>query len=245
MRTKRVNILSTTFDHNKQQTTINFENDIDTKANTLPNQNQIDKYLTMTGTIKRGKKKGQSMDIQLNLSRDEFNKINKNALLVQQEKHNAKQSNSLCTCTLRTGLHIFLLSIFALPFVVFVTIIYGFYIGTITWYNMFIYFNEEKTYLHKLIMSPLLILIYPIAIVLCTIGLGIYSGFAQITTKFGQWSNEICDIEKGFYGWLCSLLKLSDCSPYEVVILEEIKPNDDDVNTNVQIANTSTEELSL
>lgn len=243
MRTKRVNIL-TSIDHpsSKQKlcdSSISFEND--SKSNTLSHI-QTDKYLTMTGTVKRGKKKGQSMDLQLNISRDELAKISKNALMMQQEHENAKNSKSCCSCSLRSGIHIFLLSLFTLPFVVLVTSVYAFYIGTITWYNMFTYFNEEKTYLHKLIMSPLLVLTYPIVIVLCTIGLGIYSGLVQITTQFGRWSNEICDIEKGFYGWLCSFLKLSDCSPYEVVILEEIKPNEE---VNAPIGNTLTEELSL
>ena len=107
---------------------------------------------------------------------------------------------------------------------------------------MFNYFNEEKSYLHKLIMSPLLILTYPIIIVLCTIGLGIYAGCIQVSVRFNNWINEIGDIEKGFYGWLCSFLHLSDCSPYEVVILMDLKlpPSEHDA-----VANSSTEELSL
>ncbi|XP_052869325.1 transmembrane protein 169 [Anopheles cruzii] len=179
-----------------------------------------DNYLTMTGTIKRGRKKGQSIDVQLNISREELEQISKQALAAHDETYRTRQE----CCTLRTGLHILLLSIVCLPFVTLTTAIYSFYMGTVTWYNMFTYFNEERSYFYKLIMSPLLILAYPLAIVLCTVGLALYAGFRQLSFHFRAWLNEVSDIEKGFYGWLCSFLHLSDCSPYEVVILTEICP---------------------
>lgn len=246
---KRVNILT---DHpsSKQKlcsSTISIENDhadstedsneanLLSKSSSLARTRSPDNYLTMTGTIKRGKKKGQSLDVQLNISRDELEKINNAALKMQQEHEDTKKS--CCMCSLTSGVHILLLSILSLPFVVIFTSIYAFYMGTITWYNMFTYFNEEKSYLHKLIMSPLLVIAYPIGIVMCTVGLAIYSGIVQISTKFVKWSNEIADIEKGFYGWLCNFLHLSDCSPYEVVILTDLKP---DIPPN-----SSTEELSI
>lgn len=253
---KRVNILtSVDYPSSKQQlcsSTISIENAdstedsnetndvnlINSKMCTLARNRSPDKYLTMTGTIKRGKKKGQSLDVQLNISRDELEKINNTALMIQQERDESKKS--CCMCSLTSGLHILLLSILSLPFVVIITSIYSFYMGTLTWYNMFNYFNEEKSYLHKLVMSPLLVIGYPIGILLCTVGLAIYSGIVQISTRFVNWSNEIADIEKGFYGWLCNFLHLSDCSPYEVVILTELKVPDETVP-----ANSSTEELSI
>lgn len=250
---KRVNIL-TSVDHpsSKQKlcsSSISIENDhadstedsneanLLSKSSSMARTRSPDNYLTMTGTIKRGKKKGQSLDVQLNISRDELEKINNAALLMQQEHEDAKKS--CCMCSLTSGMHILLLSILSLPFVVIITSIYAFYMGTITWYNMFTYFNEEKSYLHKLIMSPLLVVAYPIGIVMCTVGLAIYSGIVQISTKFVKWSNEIADIEKGFYGWLCNFLHLSDCSPYEVVILTDLKPDETVPPTS------STEELSV
>lgn len=248
---KRVNIL-TSADHpsSKQKlcsSTISIEhadstedsnetNLLNSKTSSLARTRSPDNYLTMTGTIKRGKKKGQSVDVQLNISRDELEKINTTALMIQQEHDNSKKS----CCSLKNGMHIFLLSLISLPFVVLITSIYAFYIGTITWYNMFTYFNEEKSYWHRLVMSPLLVIAYPIGILLCTIGLAVYSGIVQISTKFVKWSNEIADIEKGFYGWLCNFLHLSDCSPYEVVILTDLKAPEEMVPTN-----SSTEELSI
>ncbi|XP_058450715.1 transmembrane protein 169 [Malaya genurostris] len=209
-----------------------------------------DNYLTLTGTIKRGRKKGQSVDVQLNISREELEQINKQALAAHEEACRTK--HSCCQCTLRAGIHILLLSVISFPFVALTTSIYSFYIGTVTWYNMFTYFNEERSYLHKLLMSPLLILAYPLAIVLCTLGLGFYAGIRQVTIHFTTWVNEICDIEKGFYGWLCSFLHLSDCSPYEVVILTDICPSggtgagaDRPLQSESTQINSSTEELSL
>ncbi|XP_041763014.1 uncharacterized protein LOC121588759 isoform X2 [Anopheles merus] len=225
-----------------------------------------DNYLTMTGTIKRGRKKGQSIDVQLNISREELEQISKQALAVHGESSRSERS----CCTLRTGVHILLLSLVCLPFVTLTTGIYSFYMGTVTWYNMFTYFNEERSYCHKLLMSPLLILAYPLGIVLCTVGLALYAGIRQISFHFRAWLNEIADIEKGFYGWLCSFLHLSDCSPYEVVILTDICPatpapggtadrsTDGSIPTGVRVhpsdgrlqgestqINSSTEELSV
>lgn len=175
-------------------------------------------YLTMTGTIKRGKKKGQSFDLQLNISRDELEKINAVAM-----KREAKANSKCCKCSFGNGLHIFIWSLICLPFVTLISSIYSFYIGTITWYNVFNYMHEEKSIIIRLLMSPILVAAYPIYIVVCSLGLGLYAGFVQLSFQFSTWCNEIADIEKGFYGWLCSILHLSDCSPYEVVILTDIR----------------------
>ncbi|XP_017845792.1 uncharacterized protein LOC108602251 isoform X2 [Drosophila busckii] len=175
-------------------------------------------YLTMTGTIKRGRKKGQSIDLQINISREELEQLNAHAMANDSQKGR----NIFCTCGCGVGLHIFLISLLCLPFVTVISAIYSFYIGTLTWYNMFNYYCEEKSYLHKIFITPILFLAYPLAIVLCTFGLGIYSGFRQLSLRYSSWVNDITDIEKGFYGWLCGFLHMSDCSPYEVVILTDI-----------------------
>ncbi|EDW38354.1 GL12548 [Drosophila persimilis] len=175
-------------------------------------------YLTMTGTIKRGRKKGQSIDLQINISREELEQLNAHAMANESQK-----GRSLCcTCSCAIGLHIFLISLLCLPFVTIISAVYSFYIGTLTWYNMFNYYCEEKSYLHKIFVTPLLFLAYPLAIVLCTFGLGLYSGFRQLSLQYSSWVNDITDIEKGFYGWLCGFLHMPDCSPYEVVILTDI-----------------------
>uniref|UniRef100_A0A1A9X201 Transmembrane protein 169 n=1 Tax=Glossina brevipalpis TaxID=37001 RepID=A0A1A9X201_9MUSC len=195
-------------------------------------------YLTMTGTIKRGRKKGQNVDLQLNISRDELEKINAAAVAMEVKK----KENLCCKCSINTGPHILLLSLLCWPIVTLISSIYSFYIGTLTWYNMFNYLHEEKSIVIRFLMSPILVLAYPVGIVICTLGLGLYAGFAQISLQFTSWSNEIADIEKGFYGWFCSTLNLSDCSPYETVILTEIR--EEPIKTELE-TNNSNEELTL
>ncbi|KAL9887910.1 uncharacterized protein ACN2A1_010053 isoform 1-T2 [Glossina fuscipes fuscipes] len=194
-------------------------------------------YLTMTGTIKRGRKKGQNVDLQLNISRDELEKINAAAVAMEVKK----KGNLCCKCSISTGPHILLLSLVCWPIVTLVSSIYSFYIGTLTWYNMFNYLHEEKSIVVRFLMSPILVLAYPVGIVICTLGLGLYAGFAQLSFQFTSWSNEVADIEKGFYGWFCSTLNLSDCSPYETVILTEIREHP--VKTSEK--HNSSEELTL
>lgn len=191
-----------------------------------------DSYLTMTGTIKRGKKLGQEFNVQLNISRDELEKISA-AAMAKEELQKKK-----CQCSCGTGPHVFIWTLLCCPFVFIITCAYSFYMGTLTWYNIFNYFNEEKTYLHKLFMSPILIVTYPLLIILCTLGLGLYGAIKQISFSAVAWSNEVYDLEKGFYNWLCGALNLSVCSPYEVVILTDIR----DVN-NEPMVQSSEESL--
>lgn len=236
-RNQRNSPSSTNYDDLESGETSILNAELDKNSLERFNTIRTDSYLTMTGTVKRGRKKGQSVDLQLNISREELEKINAAVVAVEQIQ---QQSNDYCVCSLTTGIHILVLSIVCLPFVAAYTSIYSFYIGTLTWYNIFNYFNEEKSYLHKLFMSPLLILTYPFGICLCTIGLGIYAGIVQLSLSLKRWYNEITDIEKGFYGWLCSFMRLSDCSPYEVVILTDLRLPEPVIH-----ANSSTEELSL
>lgn len=204
-------------------------------------------YLTMTGTVKRGRKKGQSVDLQINMSRDELERINAAALLAVAADDEAHQqrggagsgggggagnsgvggrstgASGCCRCTRTVGLHVLLLSLVCAPFVALATGVYSFYIGTLTWYNMFNYVTEERSVCVRVLVSPVLVLLYPLLIVLCTLGLGVYAGCAQLSVRFHSWLNEVGDVEKGFYGWLCSVLRMSDCSPYEVVVLVDLQ----------------------
>ncbi|KAG6445512.1 transmembrane protein 169 [Manduca sexta] len=176
-----------------------------------------DGYLTMTGTIKRGKKKGQNVDVKLNISREELEIIE--AAIVADEYNKMDISK----CSLYNGPHIFLFSLICIPFVALISAIYSFYMGTITWYNIFTHVTEDFNCIKKILFAPIVILSYPFLIVIFTIGLGLYAGIVQLTFSAANWWKDVCDFEKGFYGWLCNLLGMSECSPYEVVVLMDVK----------------------
>lgn len=192
------------------------------KSSCLSNE----KCLTMTGTIKRGKKAGQSLDVRLNMSREELEIMEANIAAKEQQK---KQ-----LCSLMTGFHIFLFTILCFPFALFISGAYSFYVGTITWYSIFNYVTEVKKLSSKILFSPFVILLYPFLIVIFTIGLGLYAACIQISWSFASWQKEITDLEKGFYGWLCSVMNLEECSPYQVVVLTEIKITSDSEKCNSQ-----------
>uniref|UniRef100_A0A0A9Z379 Transmembrane protein 169 n=1 Tax=Lygus hesperus TaxID=30085 RepID=A0A0A9Z379_LYGHE len=174
-----------------------------------------EKMLMMTGTIKRGKKAGQSLDVRLNISREELEIMEANIAAKEQTKRKG--------CTLYTGLHVTLFTILCFPVAFVMSSLYSFYMGTVTWYSIFTYVSEEKNLLIKILVTPMLILLYPFAIIIFTLGLGAYSAVVQVSWCIFSWQKEITDWEKGFYGWLCSVLKLEDCAPYEVVVLTDIK----------------------
>ncbi|XP_004927101.1 transmembrane protein 169 isoform X1 [Bombyx mori] len=177
-----------------------------------------DGYLAMTGTIKRGKKKGQNVDVKLNISREELEIIE--ATIVAEEYNKMDISK----CSIRNGPHVFLFTLICIPFVTCISALYSFYMGTITWYNIFTHITENFSCIKKVVLAPLIILCYPFLIVIFTIGLGLYAGIVQLTFSAGNWWKDVCDFEKGYYGWLCNMLSLSECSPYEVVVLMDVKP---------------------
>merc|ERR1711923_51751 len=69
--------------------------------------------------------------------------------------------------------------------------------GTITWYNIFIYYNEQRSCCHTIFVSPCVLLFYPIWIIPITLGLGLYGGFSQISWYWANWRKELTDPEKG------------------------------------------------
>ncbi|CAK1545477.1 unnamed protein product [Leptosia nina] len=219
-RKKRVNIISGITESENTETEVTALR-VDSEASLTTDcslSESKDCYLTMTGTIKRGKKKGQNVDVKLNISREELEIIEASIVADELSKMDVSK------CSLYNGPHIFLFSLLCVPFVVCISAGYSFYMGTLAWYNIFSHITDEYTCLKKMVFAPIVILAYPFLIVVFTIGLGLYAGIVQLTFSGANWWKDVCDFEKGFYGWLCNVLGMSECSPYEVVILMDVKP---------------------
>lgn len=219
-RKKRVNIVQEiieTENADTEITALRYESEGSTPDCSLTDHSR-DSYLTMTGTIKRGKKKGQNVDVKLNISREELEIIE--AAIVAEEYNKMDISK----CSVYNGPHIFLFSLLCIPFVACVSALYSFYMGTMTWYNIFTHVTEDLNWMKKAMLAPIVILSYPFLIVIFTLGLGLYAGIVQLTLSGANWWKDVCDFEKGFYGWLCNTLGISECCPYEVVILMDVKP---------------------
>ncbi|XP_049885676.1 transmembrane protein 169 [Pectinophora gossypiella] len=221
-RKKRVNIIQETIEtenNDSEITALRVESEGSISPEFSLTENSKNNYLTMTGTIKRGKKKGQNVDVKLNISREELEIIE--AAIVADEYNKMDISK----CSLYNGPHIFLFSLLCIPFVTCISAAYSFYMATMTWYNIFTHVTEELNCVKKVFLAPIVILSYPFLIVIFTIGLGIYAGIVQLTFSGANWWKDVCDFEKGFYGWVCNTLGMSECSPYEVVVLMDVKPS--------------------
>jgi len=167
-------------------------------------------FLTVTGTIKRGKEKGECFDVKLKMDKNSLTKL---------EKELKEDTGRGCLCGLNRGLHILIASLILTPFLWLFCSMYAFYLGTLTWYNVFILYNEHRSCCHTVFISPCVLLVYPVWIFPVTLFLGLYGGFSQISWNWTKWRKELTDPEKGFFGWFCNKLSLPDCSPYQVVIL--------------------------
>lgn len=174
--------------------------------------------LTMTGTIRRGAAKADNevMHVQLELSEAEVKKLNK----FHEEDEEQPSQKERC-CSLHSGPHVLILSFLCFPLAFLVSTSFAFYVGTMFWYNVHILLTEEKTIWHKIFLSPFWVILYPVIVGVSAICIGIYAAAIQLSWHFVKWRREFCNFEKGFYGWLSNAWHIPQCSPYEVVILDE------------------------
>merc|ERR1711981_374565 len=87
--------------------TLRHENEVTNEKAHLVKPTSNNGFLTVTGTIKRGKNKGECFDVHLKMNRDRLAKIEKEV--------KAKKSES-CFCGLNRGIHILLASLICVPF---------------------------------------------------------------------------------------------------------------------------------
>ncbi|XP_028292126.1 transmembrane protein 169 [Gouania willdenowi] len=177
------------------------------------------RYVTLTGTITRGKKKGQVVDIHVTLTEKELRELAKSKERLNAECEGGEGSKHTCGLGVYQGPHVVLWSLSCLPVVFFLSFITSFYYGTLTWYNVFLVYNEERTFWHKITICPFLIIFYPVLIMPMAVSLALYSAVVQVSWAFSEWWQAVRDLEKGFCGWACCKLGLEDCSPYSIVEL--------------------------
>lgn len=177
------------------------------------------RYVTLTGTITRGKKKGQVVDIHVTLTEKELRDLAKSKERLDAECEAGDGSKRNCSLGLCSGPHVLLWSISCLPVIFVLSFITSFYYGTLTWYNVFLVYNEERTFWHKITICPFLIIFYPMLIMPMALSLALYSAVVQVSWAFSEWWQDVRDLEKGFCGWACGKLGLEDCSPYSIVEL--------------------------
>ncbi|XP_076857311.1 transmembrane protein 169 isoform X2 [Brachyhypopomus gauderio] len=147
------------------------------------------RYVTLTGTITRGKKKGQMVDIHVTLTEKELREMAKSKERLDSECVAGGGAKRPCRLGVCQGPHVVLWSLSCIPVVFILSFITSFYYGTLAWYNVFLVYNEERTFWHK------------------------------VSWAFGEWWMTVKDLEKGFCGWACGKLGLEDCSPYSIVEL--------------------------
>lgn len=190
------------------------------------------RYVTLTGTITRGKRKGQMVDIHVNLTDKGLRELARSKewldascqepdTIAGGEGSGGGINSRRRSCAVGPGQgpHVLLWSVSCLPVVFVLSFITSFFYGTLTWYNVFLVYNEERTFLHKVTLCPVLILTYPPLIVILSLGMAFYAAFAQLSWVFAEWWLAVRDLEKGFCGWACGKMGLEDCAPYSVVEL--------------------------
>lgn len=177
------------------------------------------RYVTLTGTITRGKKRGQVVDIHVTLTERELRDMALSKERLDAECERGHGSKCSCGLGVFQGPHVILWSLLCAPLVFLIAFVTSFYYGTLTWYNVFLVYNEERTFWHKITICPFLIVFYPMLIMPMALSLALYSTLAQVSWVFSEWWLSVRDLEKGFCGWACGKLGLEDCSPYSIVEL--------------------------
>uniref|UniRef100_A0A4W4EQW9 Transmembrane protein 169b n=1 Tax=Electrophorus electricus TaxID=8005 RepID=A0A4W4EQW9_ELEEL len=178
------------------------------------------RFVTLTGTITRGKRKGQLVDIRLALTDRELRDMARSKERLDAECEAGSSFRwEACSVGAGQGPHVLLWSLSCFPVVFLLSFVISFYYGTLTWYNIFLVYNEERTFLHKIVVCPLLVLSYPVLMTALCACVGAYAAAAQLSWSIGEWWQAMADLEKGACGWACGKLGLEDCAPYSVVEL--------------------------
>ncbi|KAJ8036407.1 hypothetical protein HOLleu_20368 [Holothuria leucospilota] len=133
------------------------------------------------------------------------------------------------------GPHIVILTLCCIPVVFVLAVFYNAYLGVLTWYNVFLFYYDEKTFLHRVTICPILIFLFPPTLFVLVLVISCYVALKQIAYDFVAWKYKVQDLEKGAYAKICQKIGLPECCPYETVILQ----TDDLDNIETAKENTS------
>lgn len=195
------------------------------------NSTKIEPSTSVESTDKGDKLVRRKKDRTIKFTRTEEKISEEDEIHIEEsEVHETMREDEKGCCGLMKGPHITFLSILFIPCALISSLCVSFYYGAWTWYNLYIYFSEEKTVWHKVSICPLLILTFPFTVGLTSLFVAIFAAFIQLSWYFRSWKAEILDFDKGFYGWLCDKIGLSQCSPYDMIPL-----NDDSELENLPI----------
>ncbi|CAG5122232.1 unnamed protein product [Candidula unifasciata] len=183
------------------------------KSRRRPGSTRDSQCVTMTGTVKTGNSVGQPVEVQIELTENEFLRLT--------SREPESKGDHKYQCGRAQGPHIILWSLLCIPMALVISACVSFYNGAVMWYNVVTYFSEEKSFIHKLTVCPLVILSFPVTVGLSAVGVAVTAAVMQVSWSWHWWWAEICDGEKGFYGWACNKLQIPACSPYQVVVLNE------------------------
>lgn len=172
--------------------------------------------VTLTGTIKRGRRADDVVHVQLQIPEKELNKLNVSALPGRRRDAELPR-----TVGRNSGPHVVLFTLLFVPFAFIFSVFATFYVGTMCWYNVYLYVGEERTVWHKIFLCPLLVVAYPVLITVSTLALSVCTAARQVSWRLSRWRDELRDVDKGFFAWLCGVLNVPHCAPYEVVVLNE------------------------
>ncbi|XP_022081757.1 transmembrane protein 169-like [Acanthaster planci] len=126
-----------------------------------------------------------------------------------------------CIYSPQQGPHIIILTFLCIPFVFATALVVNTYLGILTWYNIFLYYYDDRGWIHRIVVCPVLILLCPPVILVTALVVSLYSSVRQLSWYLSSWRTSVTDLEKGFYAWLCHQLGLPNCSPYEVITLDD------------------------
>ena len=184
-----------------------------------------DKIVTMTGTIKRSKSlkrdRTEIVEVQVRLSTAEIRKLTEEDKLKRSSLFREKNTDQKRKVSLRKGPHVTIWTLFCMPWIFIIAACVNFYYGSVTWYNIYLYITEEAKIWKRIIFAPILVLSFPFLIVSSSLSLASYSSIVQLSWFFPHWYKEVSDLEKGFHNWLCSIIDLPECSPRQIVILDD------------------------